>query len=162
MDPSQQSNPTEAEQNSAEDAEKKECERLNREIDNYFCAEIIRVGKAAGLNIENGMDTRDWTNPADLQKLLDALKANREKEAAAKAEGTKAAPAAAVITEGGKKAEGDKASEATPVAETPDSNGDNSHDAAVAAAAAVVAAGGSLGDAANAASKQGITMPIRP
>ena len=154
MDPSQQGNPTEAEQNSAEDAEKKECERLNKEIDNYFCAEIIRVGKAAGLNIENGMDTRDWTNPADLQKLLDALKANREKEAAAKkAEGTKAAPVAAVVAEGGKKAEDGNETPA-PAEDAPEESGDNSHDAAVAAAAAAVAAGGSLGDAANAASEQ--------
>ncbi len=154
MDPSQQGNTAEAEQNSAEDAEKKECERLNKEIDNYFCAEIIRVGKAAGLNIENGMDTRDWTNPADLQKLLDALKANREKEAAAKkTEGTKVAPVASVVTEGEKKIEGENNAEA-PADGAPEETGDNSHDAAVAAAAAVVAAGGSLGDAANAASEQ--------
>ena len=177
MDPSQQ-NTAEAEQNSAEDAEKKECERLNKEIDNYYCAEIIRVGKEAGLNIENGMDTRDWTNPADLQTLLDALKANREKEAAAKEEGAKKeAPAAAAVvavaTTEAAPAEGASAAatsaeatpaegasatttsaEAAPAEATPaGSNDGNSHGEAIAAAAAAVAAGATLGEAANAASR---------
>ena len=163
MDPSQQGNTAEAEQNSAEDAEKKECERLNKEIDNYYCAEIIRVGKEAGLNIENGMDTRDWTNPADLQKLLDALKANREKEAAAKEkEAKKEAPAAAAVvaaaTTEAAPAEGAPAAttsgEAAPAEATPAGGNDgNSHGEAIAAAAAAVAAGATLGEAANAASR---------
>ena len=151
MDPSQQ-NTAEAEQNSAEDAEKKECERLNKEIDNYYCAEIIRVGKEAGLNIENGMDTRDWTNPADLQTLLDALKANREKEAAAKKEeDKKEAPAAAVATT---EAPATEAAPAETTTAEAGEDGNDSHGEAIAAAAAAVAAGATLGEAANAASKK--------
>ncbi len=51
----------------------KECDQLNKEIDRFFCAEIIRVGRQIGFNIQNGMDTRDWTNPDDLWKLWIAL-----------------------------------------------------------------------------------------
>ena len=153
MDPSQQ-NTAEAEQNSAEDAEKKECERLNKEIDNYYCAEIIRVGKEAGLNIENGMDTRDWTNPADLQTLLDALKANREKEAAAKKEeDKKEAPAAATVVATTEAPATEAAPAETTTAEAGE-DGNDSHGEAIAAAAAAVAAGATLGEAANAASKK--------
>ena len=153
MDPSQQ-NTAEAEQNSAEDAEKKECERLNKEIDNYYCAEIIRVGKEAGLNIENGMDTRDWTNPADLQTLLDALKANREKEAAAKKEeAKKEAPAAAAVVATTEAPATEAAPAETATAEAGE-DGNDSHGEAIATAAAAVAAGATLGEAANAASKK--------
>ena len=56
----------------------KECDQLNREIDSFFCAEIIRVGRQIGFDIQNGIDTRDWTNPDDLWKLWDALVRNRE------------------------------------------------------------------------------------
>lgn len=56
----------------------KECDQLNKEIDRFFCAEIIRVGRQIGFNIQNGMDTRSWTNPDDLWALLDALIRNRE------------------------------------------------------------------------------------
>ena len=51
----------------------KECDQLNKEIDHYYSAEIIRVGRQLGFNIQNGMDTRDWTNPDDLWKLWIAL-----------------------------------------------------------------------------------------
>lgn len=51
----------------------KECDQLNKEIDHYYSAEIIRVGRQIGFNIQNGMDTRDWTNPDDLWKLWIAL-----------------------------------------------------------------------------------------
>lgn len=57
-----------------------ECEQLNKEIDDYFSAEIIRVGREIGFNIQNGMDTRDWTDPDDLRTLRDALKKHRESE----------------------------------------------------------------------------------
>lgn len=56
----------------------KECDQLNKEIDSFFCAEIIRVGRQIGFNIQNGMDTRSWTNPDDLWALWDALIRNRE------------------------------------------------------------------------------------
>lgn len=56
----------------------KECDQLNKEIDSFFCAEIIRVGRQIGFNIQNGMDTRSWTNPDDLWTLWDALIRNRE------------------------------------------------------------------------------------
>ncbi len=59
---------------SAEAVERqKECDQLNKEIDHYYNAEIIRVGRQIGFNIQNGMDTRDWTNPDDLWKLWIAL-----------------------------------------------------------------------------------------
>lgn len=61
---------------------RKECEQLNKEIDNYFCAEIIRAGREAGFNIQNGMDTRDWTNPDDLWTLWEALMKSREETVA--------------------------------------------------------------------------------
>ena len=60
----------------------KECEQLNKEIDNFFSAEIIRVGRRIGFDIQNGMDTRNWTNPDDLWTLWDALIRNREGTAA--------------------------------------------------------------------------------
>lgn len=64
---------------SAETVERqKECDQLNKEIDNFFSAEIIRVGRRIGFNIQNGMDTRSWTNPDDLWTLWDALIRNRE------------------------------------------------------------------------------------
>lgn len=56
----------------------KECDQLNREIDSFFCSEIIRIGRQIGFNIQNGMDTRSWTNPDDLWTLWDALVRNRE------------------------------------------------------------------------------------
>lgn len=56
----------------------KECDQLNKEIDSFFSAEIIRVGREIGFDIQNGMDTRSWTNPDDLWKLWDALIRNRE------------------------------------------------------------------------------------
>lgn len=55
----------------------KECDQLNKEIDHYYSAEIIRVGRQVGFNIQNGMDTRDWTNPDDLWKLWIALMKSR-------------------------------------------------------------------------------------
>ena len=58
---------------------KEECAQLNKELDRYFCAEIIRVGRQIGFNIQNGMDTRDWTNPDDLWKLWIALIKSRGK-----------------------------------------------------------------------------------
>ena len=64
---------------SAETIERqKECDQLNKEIDNFFSAEIIRVGRRIGFDIQNGMDTRSWTNPDDLWTLWDALIRNRE------------------------------------------------------------------------------------
>ena len=61
----------------SEDERQKECDRLNRELDNYFCAEITRAGQKIGLDIENGMDTHEWTDPAQLRRLLNAIKAGR-------------------------------------------------------------------------------------
>ena len=61
----------------SEDERQKECDQLNRELDNYFCAEITRAGQKIGLDIENGMDTHEWTDPAQLRRLLNAIKAGR-------------------------------------------------------------------------------------
>ena len=61
----------------SEEERQRECNRLNRELDNYYCSEITRAGQRMGLNIENGMDTLAWTDPAQLRKLLNTIKAGR-------------------------------------------------------------------------------------
>ncbi len=57
---------------------KEECAQLNKEIDQFYTAEIVRVGRQIGFNIDNGMDTHGWTNPDDLWSLWDALVKSRE------------------------------------------------------------------------------------
>ncbi len=68
---------------------RRECEKINGELDRYFCSEITRVGKSIGMNIENGMDTHDWTDPDQLRRLLNAIKQSRGEQIETGETGTK-------------------------------------------------------------------------
>ena len=65
------------------EAEKQErCSKLNQELDQYFCSEIVRAAKKAGFKLENAMDTSEWTDPDQLQRLLNAVKQERGEKVA--------------------------------------------------------------------------------
>ena len=93
----------EAEKTDAEEAEKKERERLMAEINKSFGIDIINVGTKIGLKIENTQDLKKIESNGDLQKLADALKAEREaaeKVATAAAEETTGAEEPTEVKDG--------------------------------------------------------------
>lgn len=58
--------------------DKEECQRIIKEINDHFGIDIIYAAQDIGIKSDNVheimTEVRTWTDPADVQKLLDAVK----------------------------------------------------------------------------------------